>query len=105
MGMADTGEPQRLPNGDTVTTTTTDTCHCGQCSLTYGGPQCDPPRKLLFRIEHTIDGDTFTGRKWITTEDRARTIFDRTVAPRLFGGETARLIGPGGTVLQEASNR
>lgn len=87
-------------------TTTTDTCYCGQCSLTYGGPQCDPPRKVLFRIEHTFDdGGTFTGRRWITTEDRARTIFARTVAPRLMSGETARLIGPSGTIIDEASNR
>lgn len=90
----------------TTTTTTNDTCYCGQCSLTYGGPQCDPPRKVLFRVEHTFDdtGDTFTGRRWITTEDQARTIFDRTIAPRLFGGETARLIGPGGTIIEEVSN-
>lgn len=66
----------------------------------------DTDRNLYYRIVHTYDdGDTFTGRRWITTEDRARRIFAASVAPRLFGGETARLIGPGGTIIDEASNR
>lgn len=65
----------------------------------------DTDRNLCFRIEHTYeDGTTFTGHRWITTEDRAREFF-QAIVPALFGGETARLIGPGGTIIMEADNR